>query len=562
MTCANCQGENCKRVNSKNLGRLTFVAGLDEHGCERYDHYSAVFPTSSKLVANADGSFTFVPGDGSASVTIPKECCPTMSKTGNTVTFTNGDGSIISFSAHQAATFTQTAAPFAWNSATQSGNVPQSPSLIANVDGSFTFTAGDGSAPVVIPEACCPTMTIAGNIITFTNGDGTVISFPIHPAATLTNNVAPFTWNSATQVGNIPHGPTLTLTATGFTFTPGDGGSAVDYVQPANVSDTFVSGFTIVGNVATITRNDGVVFTQTLPTLIDINVQSFTLSGSTLTLTETDGATHTVTIPAEVKVSAVSFVPATGLLTVTNSDGTAATVTLNICAALQVLPDGTVGTPNITQVLGKDCKWRTLPPVDNCPGDATDIAMTNFIKCENGKMKLATPVSAAPCALPVELIDPSTGLIHNYKNQDHTSIRGGAFDSAAVNIAALAPAAGLTVGVTSRLHIITNTSQCRPMNVFIALEGRFATLYPDGTVANTGIQLSVDGAAFATVASEQKGWNGALARFDHHHIAHTVQQIPAGGSISVQLRAYAQTFSGALQFDSAGVNVTWIGVTV
>lgn len=240
------------------------------------------------------------------------------------------DATIAALPIHPAAIVTNNATPFAWNAATQTLNVPQAPTLVANGDGSHTFTAGDGSAPVVIPADCCPTLVDNGNgTYTFTNGSGGTITFATssHPAAALTNNAAPFAWNGATQTGNIPQSPVLALTATGFTFTPGNGSAAVNYVEPVD-EDTYVTGFSIAGNTATITLNNGTTFTQTIPTTVDINVQSFALSGTDLILTETDGTVHTVPLPQEIKVSAVGYVAATGILTVTNSDGTSVTTTI------------------------------------------------------------------------------------------------------------------------------------------------------------------------------------------------------------------------------------------
>lgn len=240
------------------------------------------------------------------------------------------DATIAALPIHPAAIVTNNATPFAWNAATQTLNVPQAPTLVANGDGSHTFTAGDGSAPVVIPADCCPTLVDNGNgTYTFTNGSGGTITFATssHPAAALTNNAAPFAWNGATQTGNIPQSPVLALTATGFTFTPGNGSAAVNYVEPVD-EDTYVTGFSIAGNTATITLNNGTTFTQTIPTTVDINVQSFALSGTDLILTETDGTVHTVPLPQEIKVSAVGYVAATGILTVTNSDGTSVATTI------------------------------------------------------------------------------------------------------------------------------------------------------------------------------------------------------------------------------------------
>lgn len=272
---------------------------------------------------NGDGTYTWNGADGS-SFTIPADCCPTLADNGDgTFTFTDGGGNTVTFATHPATTVTSAAAPFSWNAATQTLNVPQAPTLVLNADGSYTFDSGDGSAPVIIPADCCPTLTDNGDgTFTFTDGDGNTVTFATHPAAVVTNNAAPFAWNAATQTGNVPQSPALALTASGFTFTAGDGSA------PVLFADRYVSGFSISGNTATLTLSDGTTLSQTIPTTIDINVQSFSLSGTDLILTETDGTVHTVALPQEIKVSAVSYNSTTGLLTVTNSDGTTATATI------------------------------------------------------------------------------------------------------------------------------------------------------------------------------------------------------------------------------------------
>lgn len=55
----------------------------------------------------------------------------------------------MSAAAHSAAVITQSAAPFSWNTATQTGNIPATPS-ITDAAGSFAFNPGDGSPSTVI----------------------------------------------------------------------------------------------------------------------------------------------------------------------------------------------------------------------------------------------------------------------------------------------------------------------------------------------------------------------------------------------------------------------------
>ena len=49
-------------------------------------------------------------------------------------------------------TVTNTDAPFSWVSATQTLNIPLAPTFVDNTDGTSTFTAGDGTAPVIFQD--------------------------------------------------------------------------------------------------------------------------------------------------------------------------------------------------------------------------------------------------------------------------------------------------------------------------------------------------------------------------------------------------------------------------
>lgn len=342
-----CNSSPCKNLNASDIAKLEFVQGLDESGCPKYENIGTLLPA-----------------------------------------------------VHPAATLTNNVAPFSWSVATQSGNIPKVSRLVMNADGSFTMNHGDGTPNVTIPKDCCPTMSVSGNTVTFTNGDGSVVTFTLHPAATLTNNAAPFSWNAVAQTGNVPQSPTLTLTPTGFLFVPGDGDPPIVYTEPASV-DTYITGWSIVGNQATITRSDGVSFVQTIPTTLDINVQSFVLSGSNLQLTETDGTVHTVPLPQEVKVNAVSYTPATGLLTISNTDGTNVSTTIDVCATLAVLPNGTAGVAGVSQFLGKDCEWHTLPTAGitaQTPLTANDSTSINFTTSGTDNHTLTGAVIVAPTA--------------------------------------------------------------------------------------------------------------------------------------------------------------------
>ena len=174
MTCCTCQTvPACKNIEAADLADLKYVAGLDANGCPKYESAAALVPAG-----------------------------------------------------HPAASVTNNNAPFSWNAAAQTLNIPKEPTLVQLANGSFQFTPGDGSAATIIPADCCPTLTQQndGSYIFHTGLANDVII----PAITLTNNDAAFAWDAITRVGNIPKGGTLTLNADGsMTFDPGNGGANV-----------------------------------------------------------------------------------------------------------------------------------------------------------------------------------------------------------------------------------------------------------------------------------------------------------------------------------------------
>ena len=176
-------------------------------------------------------------------------------------------------------------APFSWDAATQTGNIPL-PGQLSVAGSVVTFDPGDGSAVVdvdicallancninalgnvnVAPGvgdnlnwngtewiAAAPGTEIYVNGLVFdpvtgelsiTLNDAANTSYSVnipltHPAVTLTNNAAPFSWDGATQAGNIPQVGRLVANADGsFTFTPGDGSAAVTIPAPAASVET------------------------------------------------------------------------------------------------------------------------------------------------------------------------------------------------------------------------------------------------------------------------------------------------------------------------------------
>ncbi|MGL5075683.1 MAG: hypothetical protein ACRDBG_07550, partial [Waterburya sp.] len=138
--------------------------------------------------------------------------------------------------AHPQAIFTHTASPFTWDTATQTGNLPLQPTLsFDSSTGNITYTLGDGSAPTVfnVKEDTSEVITttplaingVAYPVGTTLNNILAALTALAHPAATITNNAAPFVWDSSTQTGNVPPTPSLTYNPiTGeLTFSPNDG---------------------------------------------------------------------------------------------------------------------------------------------------------------------------------------------------------------------------------------------------------------------------------------------------------------------------------------------------
>lgn len=63
-----------------------------------------------------------------------------------------------------------------------------------------------------------------------------------HPEATITGSLAPFSWNQATQTGNVPLASTLTNNLNGtYTFVPGNGATTTTFMVAPPVTATYNS---------------------------------------------------------------------------------------------------------------------------------------------------------------------------------------------------------------------------------------------------------------------------------------------------------------------------------
>jgi hypothetical protein len=111
------------------------------------------------------------------------------------------------------------------------------PKLTDNLDGSYTFDPGDGSAPTTIgvpsgPD-CCPSLVDNGDgTYTYNQNDGSApITLSTHPALTLTNNqdlaattTRRITLDTVNQILNVPPPLYAVISvANDGSFVPGDG---------------------------------------------------------------------------------------------------------------------------------------------------------------------------------------------------------------------------------------------------------------------------------------------------------------------------------------------------
>ena len=181
-------------------------------------------PLAGTLVNNNDGSVTFTPGDGSAPVMV--DICSLLAfckldGLGDVVAPAPVAGEVLSFNGTNWVPVNLPVENFL-QSATYDA--------IANV---LTLRLTDGTTfPVDLNDLVDLAQNAAAVPYTPTAplSSGTVqgaldqIAPMLHPAVALTNTAAPFSFNPATQAGNIPMAGTMVKNSDGTaTFTPGDG---------------------------------------------------------------------------------------------------------------------------------------------------------------------------------------------------------------------------------------------------------------------------------------------------------------------------------------------------
>ena len=107
------------------------------------------------------------------------------------------DGDPACLDVHPPAVLTSSAAPFSWDTATQTGNIPLPGQMTVNVDGTVTFRPGDGSSPTTFQHGWT-TVGADGTELVFRYPDGAEVRFdlcmmigpciPTIPAPTVVTN--------------------------------------------------------------------------------------------------------------------------------------------------------------------------------------------------------------------------------------------------------------------------------------------------------------------------------------------------------------------------------------
>lgn len=178
-------------VAGHTIGTLTYAGGA---AVDIKETITTI--TGAQAGGHTIGTYT---NEAGVAVDIKESVISIVNNPDGTTTITDEIGNAV-VTGHPAASFTNNAAPFSWNAATQSGNIPQAGKLVDNGDGTYTFTPGDGTDPTTI-KTCCPPDLFYAN--TNPNGPQTV--------EIVSGGVAPFTY--AWTVIDTATGATVTTSA-------------------------------------------------------------------------------------------------------------------------------------------------------------------------------------------------------------------------------------------------------------------------------------------------------------------------------------------------------------
>jgi len=155
------------------------------------------------------------------------------------------------------------------------------------------------TSAIVINGNSYPSGTSIQNIVTLLAGLA-------HPAATFAQSAAPFNWNVATQVGNIPLNATLTDNGAGsYTFNPGNGGASVTFNTAVAAAVPQTNNFVglTAGNTVTLTHTPLANYhTQVFRGGLRLTTLEYTISGTLITFTDpfgTSGGTGVETVTVD-----------------------------------------------------------------------------------------------------------------------------------------------------------------------------------------------------------------------------------------------------------------------
>lgn len=272
--------------------------------------YVVTFNETNTSLTLAGSVLTYTDENGSANnITLPSaDGTETIVNGTNDISVT-GDGSsgnpyVVDF------TETNTSLTIAGNTLTyndENGNAnnvtlptPDGTETIVTGGGDISVT-GNGSAgtPYVVSFSETNTsLTLAGNVLTYTdeNGTGNNVTLPSETVTSLTIAGSTLTYTDENGTANavalpLPDGSETSVTGTNNISVTGTGTTGDPYVVDFTETNT---SLTIAGNVLTYTDEAGTANNVTLPAE---TVTSLTLAGDVLTYTDEDGTANNITIP-------------------------------------------------------------------------------------------------------------------------------------------------------------------------------------------------------------------------------------------------------------------------